>query len=284
MRDPVEQYEANAEAFYRETRIMAPGKDIPAAMGGYDEHELRAKLWRVWLEKQRMANRLAQQEARIRELEAEKASLLQGRDSERIVSPGAPMRSREQINTNDYRNAPSGVGPLADTWRDKPHRLVYDLCAEVEHCRAHIAASEPVAWDREAVARIVYDAMHDHVLGDSGVSRPWVEGGNSLAQGVARRAADAIKKYAPPSAAGMSKHPLQLREAVNVEDFNRREELIGRIWMLRERVKKDMARLAKWNAAHPDQPISDAFERAMLDYLNGKGPMPKIPDASTGEG
>ena len=64
MRDPGEQYEANAEAFYRETRIMAPGKDIPAAMGGYDEHELRAKLWRVWLENQRMADR-------IRELEGD---------------------------------------------------------------------------------------------------------------------------------------------------------------------------------------------------------------------
>lgn len=63
MNDTVEQYEANAEAFYRETRILAPGKDVPAAIGDYDEHELRSKLWRVWLEKQRMADR-------IRELES----------------------------------------------------------------------------------------------------------------------------------------------------------------------------------------------------------------------
>ena len=39
----------------------------------------------------------------------------------------------------DYRAAPSGQGPLAGTWRDKPHRLVYDLCTEVETLRALLA-------------------------------------------------------------------------------------------------------------------------------------------------
>ena len=34
--------------------------------------------------------------------------------------------------TDDYRNAPSNIGPLASTWDDKPHRLVYDLCRELE--------------------------------------------------------------------------------------------------------------------------------------------------------
>jgi hypothetical protein len=34
--------------------------------------------------------------------------------------------------TGDYRNAPSGIGPLASEWKDKPHRLVYDLCREIE--------------------------------------------------------------------------------------------------------------------------------------------------------
>jgi hypothetical protein len=42
----------------------------------------------------------------------------------------------------DYRNAPSGIGPLADQWRDKPHRLVYDLCHLLEQARA--AAPEPI--------------------------------------------------------------------------------------------------------------------------------------------
>jgi hypothetical protein len=38
--------------------------------------------------------------------------------------------------TEDYRNAPSGIGPLAAQWADKPHRLVYDLAGEVERIRA----------------------------------------------------------------------------------------------------------------------------------------------------
>lgn len=32
----------------------------------------------------------------------------------------------------DYRNAPSNVGPLAAQWIDKPHRLVYDLSTALE--------------------------------------------------------------------------------------------------------------------------------------------------------
>jgi hypothetical protein len=37
-----------------------------------------------------------------------------------------------EYTIDSYRNAPSGVGPLAATWKDKPHRLIYDLCREVE--------------------------------------------------------------------------------------------------------------------------------------------------------
>ena len=36
------------------------------------------------------------------------------------------------MNTDDYHLAPSGIGPLAADWKDKPHRLVYDLVGEVE--------------------------------------------------------------------------------------------------------------------------------------------------------
>lgn len=39
------------------------------------------------------------------------------------------------IDTKDYRDAPSGFGPLAAEWKDKPHRLVYDLCSEAERQR-----------------------------------------------------------------------------------------------------------------------------------------------------
>lgn len=46
------------------------------------------------------------------------------------------------MNTDDYRNAPSGIGPLAAEWKDKPHRLIYDLCGEVERLRASVAEFE----------------------------------------------------------------------------------------------------------------------------------------------
>ncbi len=38
----------------------------------------------------------------------------------------------------DYRNAPSGTGPLAAEWADKPHRLVYDLASEVTRLNADL--------------------------------------------------------------------------------------------------------------------------------------------------
>lgn len=31
-----------------------------------------------------------------------------------------------------YRNAPSGIGPMAALWKDKPHRLLYDVCTALE--------------------------------------------------------------------------------------------------------------------------------------------------------
>ena len=46
------------------------------------------------------------------------------------------------LNTNDYRIAPGGEGPQASTWKDKPHRLIYDLCREVERLEADLAAEQ----------------------------------------------------------------------------------------------------------------------------------------------
>ena len=42
------------------------------------------------------------------------------------------------IDLEAIRNAPSGVGPLASGWRDKPHRLLYDLLAEVDRLTAEL--------------------------------------------------------------------------------------------------------------------------------------------------
>lgn len=33
----------------------------------------------------------------------------------------------EEYTLEDYREAPGGIGPLASEWKDKPHRLIYDL-------------------------------------------------------------------------------------------------------------------------------------------------------------
>ena len=52
--------------------------------------------------------------------------------------------SAPEVETEDYRNAPSGVGPHASTWEDKPHRLVYDLCNEVQRLRLILAAQASV--------------------------------------------------------------------------------------------------------------------------------------------
>lgn len=39
------------------------------------------------------------------------------------------------LSVEDYRNAPGGIGPQAAQWADKPHRLIYDLCREINRLR-----------------------------------------------------------------------------------------------------------------------------------------------------
>jgi len=59
----------------------------------------------------------------------------------------------------DYYNAPSGEGPLAAQWIDKPHRLLYDLCTVLEQagfCEPTTAEKKPVAigyWVFGIIAR-----------------------------------------------------------------------------------------------------------------------------------
>jgi hypothetical protein len=40
--------------------------------------------------------------------------------------------------TKDYIDAISGNGPRALDWEDKPHRLIYDLCSEVQRLHTTI--------------------------------------------------------------------------------------------------------------------------------------------------
>lgn len=52
---------------------------------------------------------------------------------------------RKDKSTDDYRNACSGegeFGSLGYEWADKPHRLVYDLCGEVDHLRTLLNEAE----------------------------------------------------------------------------------------------------------------------------------------------
>lgn len=44
------------------------------------------------------------------------------------------------IETKDYRSALEGRGPMASQWADKPHRLVFDLCDEIERLRERCEA------------------------------------------------------------------------------------------------------------------------------------------------
>lgn len=57
-----ERYEADAEAFYRETGYLSPGKDVPMAMGGQDERE-RRNAYDVWSAKRNQAQQAAILEA-----------------------------------------------------------------------------------------------------------------------------------------------------------------------------------------------------------------------------
>lgn len=61
-------------------------------------------------------------------------------DYEKTLRFNRETEHPEALDTDDYRTAPGGNGPKAFTWKDKPHRLVYDLCEEVERVRAVNAA------------------------------------------------------------------------------------------------------------------------------------------------
>lgn len=54
------------------------------------------------------------------------------------------------LNLDDYGNAPSGEGPLAAQWNDKPHRLLYDLIREIEELRAKVLPPEVIPLSEHA--------------------------------------------------------------------------------------------------------------------------------------
>ncbi len=45
------------------------------------------------------------------------------------------QRRQRQVEVSEYRKAPSGEGEYAMEWKDKPHRLFWEVCDEVERLR-----------------------------------------------------------------------------------------------------------------------------------------------------
>ncbi len=64
-------------------------------------------------------------------------------DVKTVSDLGINAAHRERLVTVDYWRAPAGEGPQAATWKDKPHRLVYDLVGEVEFLRAKLLPETP---------------------------------------------------------------------------------------------------------------------------------------------
>lgn len=42
----------------------------------------------------------------------------------------------------ELRDAPSGKGPYASEWKDKPHRLLYDACNEIARLQLELLIAE----------------------------------------------------------------------------------------------------------------------------------------------
>lgn len=51
---------------------------------------------------------------------------------ERVADLDHGQLKLDPHSAQDYRDAVEGKGPLAEQWKDKPHRLVYDLCRAVD--------------------------------------------------------------------------------------------------------------------------------------------------------
>jgi len=64
-------------------------------------------------------------------------------DVKTVSDLGHNAAHRERLVTDDYWRAPAGEGPQAATWKDKPHRLIYDLVGEVEYLRARLLPEAP---------------------------------------------------------------------------------------------------------------------------------------------
>lgn len=85
------------------------------------------------------------------------------------------------FDTKPFRDAVNGDGELAAQWKDKPHRLVYDLCKQIEEMHEEAQAMREVvkafdaymnalaepfsmdSMDQIATARNAYEAARANV-------------------------------------------------------------------------------------------------------------------------
>ncbi len=67
------------------------------------------------------------------------------------------------LNTKDYKDGVYGEGPEAEQWADKPHRLVYDLCGEIDRLRKELRATAAELYTRSRQAAMIgtQNAYHE---------------------------------------------------------------------------------------------------------------------------
>lgn len=59
------------------------------------------------------------------------------------MSPRLPTpREKLDFTLDDYHQAPSGRGPLAHEWANKPHRLLYDLLGYIQYLEGQQAEED----------------------------------------------------------------------------------------------------------------------------------------------
>ena len=69
---------------------------------------------------------------------------------------------RDNASTDDYRKAMSGEGDLGLDWKDKPHRLVYDLCNEVDRLQEELRIARGVLTPTERHRQDFLDGTFEH--------------------------------------------------------------------------------------------------------------------------
>lgn len=73
-------------------------------------------------------------------------------------------RMRPETTTDDYRNALMGsdeFGSLGYDWDDKPHRLVYDLCGEVDHLRQQLESIKKTTYALRMMVELIQERAEE---------------------------------------------------------------------------------------------------------------------------